>query len=103
MARQILDYDDSGIKLLFADVIIQAVQDYERLQMAGKIVEGKPKAAVYKTAGNSGSVESLCAFFWEGWMERMVLQVGLNVSTTRIYKKLEPELWQSLISQHRKE
>jgi len=103
MARQILDYDDSGIKLLYADVIIQAVKDYERLRMAGKIIRGQPKSAVYKTAGGAGNVESLCAFFWEGWMERMVLQVGLNISTTRIYKKLEPELWQSLISQHRKE
>ena len=103
MARPVLEYDESGIKLLFADVIIQAVQDYERLKKKGEIVDGKPaKALSYTTAGGTGSVEALCDFFWQGWMEKIVLHTGLNISSARIYKKLEPELWQSLISQHLK-
>ena len=103
MARKVLGYDESGIKLLFADVIIQAVQDYEKLQRSGKIVDGRPMESVYKSDGHAGSVEALCDFFWQGWMEKIVLHTGLNISSARIYKKLEPELWQSLISQHRKE
>ena len=101
MARQVLD--ERGVKLLYAEVIALAVKDYCQLKKAGRIVNGKAKGVeIYKLGGATGNVGELCDFFWSGWMEWVLDQVGLKVQVSQIYKKLEPELWQNLIQKHRK-
>ena len=103
MAREVLDISEAGVRRLFAEMILQAVNDYLRLKKAGRIKDGWPVGnTAYRKDSDWSASRQLCEFFWSGWMEKLVAIGGLQVFPSSVYKRLEPRLWRNLISVPRK-
>ena len=103
MAGKVLEYSDEGVRRLFADIILQSVRDYLRLKRMGRIKGGWPVGdTAFKKDSDWGDSRQLCEFFWHGWCSRLIDIGGVRVDKSRIYAKLEPRIWRTLISRNLK-
>lgn len=91
-------------KDLICAMITLGIEDYLWMKQTHLIANGKVDTLAVRFASekigktlSKYHVADTYAFFWDGWMERMIENTGIQIDPTLIYQKLEPELWKTLI------
>jgi len=93
---------------LIHEMLIEGVADYERLKKGGLIQQGRANIATISRTERMprnmyhDEVDAVCDFIWGGWMEGLIEEWAIRINAEAIYQKLEPKLWTTLISRHRK-
>ena len=106
VSREVVDESvlNHNTKDLICAMITLGIEDYLWMKQTHLIANGKVDTLAVRFASekigktlSKYHVADTYAFFWDGWMERMIENTGIQIDPTLIYQKLEPELWKTLI------